>query len=314
MHDPQQPDQRQRAALQVAIRNSPSYRLAYDDPGFMALDDLRPVRLQLEMLKPEYYLRQHHVQSTVVVFGSARLLPPLEARARLEALEARAGEQPPDSDLAAELAQARRQYRYAHYYEEARRLAEILSRRFQQERRRDFVVVTGGGPGIMEAANRGAFDAGACSVGLNVTLPHEQAPNPFVTQELCFQFHYFGIRKMQFLIRARGLVAFPGGFGTLDELFEALTLMQTGKMPRIPVVLVGREFWSRAVDIDFLVAEGMIAARDRELLSVVETAEGVIAELERFHRYAAAGLAGGSVAAPATGHTESGPAAPTPVD
>lgn len=308
MHDPQQPDQRQREALQAAIRNSPSYRLAYDDPGFMALDDLRPVRLQLEMLKPEHYLRQHHVQSTVVVFGSARLLPPLEARARLQALEARAGALPSAPGLAAELAQARRQYRYAHYYEEARRLAEILSRRFQQERRREFVVVTGGGPGIMEAANRGAFDAGACSVGLNVTLPHEQAPNPFVTPELCFQFHYFGIRKMQFLIRARGLVAFPGGFGTLDELFEALTLMQTGKMPRVPVVLVGREFWSRAVDVDFLVAEGMIAARDRDLLSVVETAEGVIAELERFHRRAA-DPADGLAASPANGHTEPGSAA-----
>ncbi|HEY5613406.1 MAG TPA: TIGR00730 family Rossman fold protein [Lysobacter sp.] len=277
------PDQSEREALQAAIRNSPSYRLAYDDPGFMALDDLRPVRLQLEMLKPEYYLRQHHVHSTVVVFGSARLLPPAVARERLDELRLRMRDRPLDPDFAGELARARKQCGYARYYEEARRLSEMLSRRFQQERRRDFVVVTGGGPGIMEAANRGAFDADACSIGLNVSLPHEQAPNPFITPELCFQFRYFGIRKMQFLMRAKGLVAFPGGYGTLDELFEALTLMQTGRMPRVPIVLVGREFWSRAIDVDFLVEEGMIGPGDKDLLTVVETAEEVIAELENFH-------------------------------
>lgn len=277
------PDQSEREALQAAIRNSPSYRLAHDDPGFLALDELRAVRLQLEMLKPEYYLQKHHVHSTVVVFGSARLLPATVARARLEELRLRMRDRPLDPDLAGDLARARKQCGYARYYEEARRLTEILSRRFQRERRRDFVVVTGGGPGIMEAANRGAFDADACSVGLNVTLPHEQAPNPFITPELCFQFRYFGIRKMQFLMRAKALVAFPGGYGTLDELFEALTLMQTGKMPRVPIVLVSREFWSRAIDVDFLVDEGMIGSGDRDLLTVVETADEVIAELEDFY-------------------------------
>lgn len=277
------PDQSEREALQAAIRNSPSYRLAHDDPGFLALDELRAVRLQLEMMKPEYYLQKHHVHSTVVVFGSARLLPATVARARLDELRLRMRDRPLDPDLAGDLARARKQCGYARYYEEARRLTEILSRRFQRERRRDFVVVTGGGPGIMEAANRGAFDADACSVGLNVTLPHEQAPNPFITPELCFQFRYFGIRKMQFLMRAKALVAFPGGYGTLDEVFEALTLMQTGKMPRVPVVLVGREFWSRAIDVDFLVDEGMIGSDDRDLLTVVETADEVIAALENFY-------------------------------
>ena len=171
----------------------------------------------------------------------------------------------------------------ARWYDEARRFAQLISQRFQQEGRCDFVVVTGGGPGIMEAANRGAFDVGARSIGLNITLPHEQAPNPYMTPELAFRFHYFALRKMHFLMQARGLVTFPGGFGTLDELFEVLTLIQTGKMPRIPVVLVGREFWHRLVDFDYLVEESFIAADDLELFTCVDTAEDAVAALENFH-------------------------------
>lgn len=276
-------DASERAALLRAIEGSPSYRLAHEDTELLASDDLRPLRLQLEMLKPEHQLRRHKVQSTVVVFGSARLVPQAWARAQLAALEQRRLAQPTDETLPSQIARARKQLDYARYYEEARRFAEIVSRHFQQEQRRDFVVVTGGGPGIMEAANRGAFDVGARSVGLNITLEHEQVPNPFVSPELCFRFRYFGLRKMHFLLRARALVAFPGGYGTLDELFEVLTLVQTGKMRRVPIVLVGAAFWRRAVDFDFLVEEGLINAEDARLFAVVETAEDIVAVLHDFY-------------------------------
>ncbi len=274
----------ERDVLRRAIEKSPSYRLAWEDPDFLTGDDLQPVRLQLELLKPESYLRRHNVHSTIAVFGSARLRPEGEARARLAELEARARAQPADPVLGAELARARRQMEYSHYYEEARRFAETVSRRFQQEQRRDFVVVTGGGPGIMEAANRGAHDAGARSIGLNITLPREQAPNPFVSAELCFRFRYFGLRKMHFLLRAKALVAFPGGYGTLDELFEALTLIQTGKVARMPVVLVGARFWQRAIDFEFLVEEGMIGREDIALFTIVDTADQAIAVLRDFYQ------------------------------
>ncbi len=273
----------ERAALLQAIEDSPSYRLANEDNEFLSSDDLRPVRLQLEMLKPERELRRHKVQSTIVVFGSARLLSQAQAQAQLAALEQRRLAQPADAPLPAQVARARKQLDYARYCEEARRFAEIVSRHFQQQQRRDFVVVTGGGPGIMEAANRGAFDAGARSIGLNITLPREQAPNPYISPELCFRFRYFGLRKMHFLLRARALVAFPGGYRTLDELFEVLTLVQTGKVRRVPIVLVGAAFWRRAIDFDFLVAEGFIDAKDVELFTVVETAEEIVAVLHEFY-------------------------------
>jgi len=269
----------EQAGLLRKILQSSSYRLAQEDKEFLASEDLRPVRLQLELLKPERYLREHNVRSTIVVFGSARLLPPDHAEARLEVLERRA-----DPALKAEIARARKQLEYSRYYVEARHFAKIVSRRFQKEGRRDFVVVTGGGPGIMEAANRGAYDAGERSIGLNVTLPHEQAPNPFVTPELCFQFRYFGLRKMHFLLRARGLVAFPGGFGTLDELFETLTLMQTKKVATMPVVLVGQQFWSRVIDFNFLLEEGMIDQEDLKLFSIVDSADEAITVLCDFYQ------------------------------
>jgi uncharacterized protein (TIGR00730 family) len=272
-----------RDVLLRAIEDSPSYRLAHEDTELLASDDLRPLRLQLEMLKPERQLRRHKVRSTVVVFGSARLVPQAQARAQLAELEQRRLAQPADAALPAQIARAHKQLGYARYCEEARRFAEIVSRHFQQQQRRDFVVVTGGGPGIMEAANRGAHDAGARSIGLNITLPREQAPNPYISPELCFRFRYFGLRKMHFLLRARALVAFPGGYGTLDELFEVLTLVQTGKVRRVPIVLVGAAFWRRAIDFDFLVAEGFIDAKDVDLFTVVETAEEIVAVLHEFY-------------------------------
>lgn len=250
------------AALQQAILDSPAYRMAHEDLDFLAMDDLRPVRLQLELLKPEHALREEGIDSTVVVFGSARIAAP-------------------DADHATRADARSRDH--ARYYEEARRFAHKVSTRFQQAGRCDFVVVTGGGPGIMEAANRGAFEAGARSIGLNITLPHEQAPNPYISPELAFRFRYFALRKMHFLLRARALVTFPGGFGTLDELFEVLTLVQTGKMARIPIVLVGTAFWNRLVDFDYLVEEGFISPSDLELFIRVDTAEQIIAALETFY-------------------------------
>jgi uncharacterized protein (TIGR00730 family) len=253
------------------------------------------VRLQLELLKPVHYLRQQNVHSTIVVFGSARLLSPMQARANLVALEDRARanlvaledrarSQSGDPALETEISYARRQLEYSRYYEEARRFSKTVSRRFQQEGRRDFVVVTGGGPGIMEAANRGAFDAGARSIGLNITLPHEQEPNSYISPDLCFQFRYFGLRKMHFLLRARAMVAFPGGYGTFDELFETLTLIQTGKVRPMPVVLVGERFWRRVIDFEFLVEEGMISRQDLDKFTIVDTADEAIAVLQNFYQ------------------------------
>lgn len=276
-------DSDQRKALREAIMNGPAYRLAHEDVEFLAQDDLRPLRLQLELLKPEHELREQGIGSTVVVFGSARVVSHEEAQAGLADLDARMAAGQSDPLQARDLATARRQLAHARYYEEARRFTHLVSSRFQQEGRRDFVVVTGGGPGIMEAANRGAFEAGARSIGLNVTLPHEQEPNPFISPELAFRFRYFALRKMHFLLRARALVAFPGGYGTFDELFEVLTLVQTGKMARIPIVLVGREFWRCAVDFDYLLSEGFISVQDAQLFTCVDAAEEIVAVLEAFY-------------------------------
>jgi len=241
-----------------------AYRLAFDDREFLLRDDLRPVRMQLELLKPELIQREHGIESTVVIFGSARI-PSREAAER--AVDAAR-----QSDDPAQMARAETQLAMSRFHEEARRFAHIVttaSKRLAQP----IAVATGGGPGIMEAGNRGAFEAGGPSIGLNIVLPHEQAPNDYITPELCFQFHYFALRKMHFLMRAIALVCFPGGFGTLDESFEALTLMQTGKIRHRPVLLFGREFWTKLVDFDHLVATGMISAEDLKLFHFVETAE-----------------------------------------
>ena len=262
---------------------SPAYRLAYEDDQFLQEDALRPLRLQLELLKPEHALRQQGIQSTVVVFGSARVKDLQSATDHLAQLEQAARDTGIHPVLEQELRHARRQARQARYYEAARRFAQLISQRFQHTSRRDFVVVTGGGPGIMEAANRGAYEAGARSIGLNITLPHEQAPNPYISPELAFRFHYFAMRKMHFLLHAKGLVAFPGGLGTLDELFEVLTLIQTQKMPPIPVILVGREFWQRLIDFSFLADEGYISVADLDLFEFADEPEEIIAALERFH-------------------------------
>lgn len=264
-----------------AIIGSPTYRLAQEDFDLLSEKDLRPLRLQLELIKPERILHDQGVTSTIVVFGSARVTDTETARALLDARES--GTVPSDPDARRELGIARHRVDQARYYEQARRFAQLISTRFQQEGRCDFVVVTGGGPGIMEAANRGAFEVGARSIGFNINLPHEQTPNPYISPELAFRFHYFALRKMHFLLHAHGLVAFPGGYGTFDELFEVLTLIQTRKMDPIPVVLVGRDFWQRVIDFDLLVEEGYITPADLDLFTCVDEAEEIIAALERFH-------------------------------
>ena len=269
--------------LNQHLADHPAYQLAFEDIDFLAKDDLRPLRLQLELLKPEWYLRQANVRSTVVVFGSARLLPIDVAEHQLATLIASIGTHTADASQQRALTKARKRVQYAPYYTEARKFAALVSERFQKEQHRDFVVVTGGGPGIMEAANRGAHDVGSRSAGFNIQLPHEQTPNAYISDELSFRFHYFAIRKMHFLMRAKGLLAFPGGYGTLDELFDVLTLIQTKKISPIPVVLVGKAFWRRAVDFDFLAEEGLISPCDKKLFSVVETAEEAIRVLEKFY-------------------------------
>ena len=250
-----------------------SYLVAYEDIEFLNRDDLRPVRLQLELLKPELIMEEHKIVSTVVVFGSARLLSREEAEKNLADAEKKAAQSPDQPDVQKALVRARRLVENSRYYEEAREFARLVSSTCQLGRGKcDFVVVTGGGPGVMEAANRGADEAGAKSIGLNITLPFEQKPNPYITPELCFQFHYFALRKMHFLLRTKALVVFPGGFGTLDEMFETLTLIQTQKMKAIPVLLFGQSYWNQAFNFEFLVEQGTISPEDLQLLSYVETA------------------------------------------
>lgn len=253
------------------ILSSPSYLKAQEDLEFLARPELRGVRLQLELEKTEMYLREENVRSTIVIFGGTRLLERPLAEARVREAEALAAANPEDASAARALLTARRIAAKSRFYDEARELSRIISSTCQTGGLFDFVVTTGGGPGVMEAANRGAYDIGAKSIGLNIMLPHEQTPNPYITPSLCFQFHYFGIRKMHFLVRAKALVAFPGGFGTLDELFEALTLVQTGKMDRIPIVLVGREYWESLIDWKFLVDEGLVGPDDLRLFTWAET-------------------------------------------
>ena len=248
-----------------------AYRLAFTDKDFLLRDELRPVRMQLELLKPELVQQEQGIESTIVIFGSARIPSPEMAHDGLTIARASA------DALAIRRAESR--VGMSRYYEEARRFASIVTTRTAQCDTPVYVV-TGGGPGIMEAGNRGAFEAGGRSIGLNIVLPHEQEPNRYITPELCFQFHYFALRKMHFLMRSIALVCFPGGFGTMDELFETLTLIQTGKCRKRPILLFGREFWSRVIDLDLLVETGMISPEDVELFNYVETAEEAWALLD----------------------------------
>jgi uncharacterized protein (TIGR00730 family) len=243
---------------QTPQTRAPAYRLAFADDDFLCRDELRPVRLQLELLKPEMVLNERGIESTVVLFGGARIPEP----SRKETART--------PELAA----------LSRYYDEARRFARLMTEKSMASYGRDFVIATGGGPGVMEAGNRGAADAGGESVGLNIVLPHEHAPNEYVTPGLCFNFHYFAIRKMHFLMRARAVCVFPGGFGTLDETFEALTLIQTDRMKRIPFLLFGEEFWRRIINWQALADAGTISQEDLDLFRFVETAEEAMEMVE----------------------------------
>jgi uncharacterized protein (TIGR00730 family) len=271
---PSASDSVKHAALSIVSpqTKSSSYKLAFDDPQFLLLDELRPVRLQLEIMKPEIIQQEQGIKTTVVMFGGTRIPDPETAEKRLQEQEMRARKEPLNEGAALRVKCARRVLAKSHYYEEARELARLITASSISDDEYDLIVCTGGGPGIMEAANRGAYEAGGKSVGLNIVLPHEQAPNKYITPELCFQFHYFAMRKMHFLMRARALVSFPGGYGTMDELFETLTLIQTRKIKPLPVILFGREFWEKAIDFNFLVLEGVIDPEDKNLFYLVEKA------------------------------------------
>lgn len=254
-----------------AILDSPSYRLAESDVEFIQRPELRPICMQLELLKPEMLLTEQGVHSTIVVFGGTQIVEREVASQQLTAVQARLAEDPTNAQLQREVDRKQSIYDKSDYYDAAREFSRLVSAQCQLDDRCDHVVVTGGGPGIMEAANRGAADVGAKSIGLNITLPEEQAPNPYITPELCFQFHYFAMRKFHFLLRAQALVVFPGGFGTLDELFNTLTLRQTNRMQRIPIILYGTEYWRRIVNFQQLADEGVVRDEDLNLMQFADT-------------------------------------------
>ncbi|MEO8327983.1 MAG: LOG family protein, partial [Nitrospirota bacterium] len=260
------------ARIEVLLQ-SESYRQADEDIDFLAQDESRGMRLQLDYSKPQLLLNQHGIRHTIVVFGSTRIMEPAAAGRRVEQLHRELLDSPQNSDLKRRLAVARRIQAKSHYYQIARDFGRMVGESGRGPEDCRVVVMTGGGPGIMEAANRGAFDCGAKNIGLNITLPHEQYPNPYLTPDLCFRLHYFAVRKMHFLLRACALVAFPGGFGTFDELFETLTLIQTRKIAPLPVILVGQRYWQEAVNFDCLIEEGVIDLEDRELFWFAETAK-----------------------------------------
>ena len=266
------------------ILESPSYRQADEDLDFLNRYDVRGVRLQVDYLKAELLLEQHSIRHTIVVFGGTRIREPAAVQRQVETLRAAQAADPANTDVAHRLEIAQRLLAKSHYYDVAREFGRLVGNSGPGSHRHDLVIMTGGGPGIMEAANRGAYDVGAKSIGLNIRLPREQYPNPYITPELCLRFHYFALRKLHFLLRAKALVAFPGGYGTLDEMFETLTLVQTRTIKPVPVVLVGERYWRQAFNVDFLVDEGVIDPEDRELFWFAETAQEIWEGIQHWHR------------------------------
>ncbi len=255
-----------------AIIESPNYIPADQDSDFLRQDEVRGVRLEVDYLKPELLMRQYGIEHTIVVFGSTRIVEESEAKRKVKSLE-EAQKQSSDPSLEKELRIAKRILDKSMYYDMARTFGSLVGRSGKGSDDTRVTLMTGGGPGIMEAANRGAFDVGAKSIGLNITLPHEQFPNPYITPELCFQFHYFAIRKLHFLRRAKALVVFPGGFGTFDESFGAVTLAQTHKIDPMPIIFVGESYWRKLINIEMFAEEGVIAEEDLELFKFAESAE-----------------------------------------
>lgn len=266
-----------------ALLASPTYRQADQDIDFLARDESRPVRLLLDYMKPELGLEDAGVVGTIVVFGSTQIGERETLGKRLRQAKASLARRPSDPGLAREVAVARRLMAKSRYYDMAQEFSRLVSVAGEGPRDGRIMIITGGGPGIMEAANRGAFEVGGSSIGLNITLPNEQYPNPYITPELCFLFHYFALRKLHFFLRAKALVAFPGGYGTFDELFDALTLVQTKSIAPLPIVLVGEAWWRRAFDVDYLVDEGVIAPHDRDLFGYAESAQAIWEQILRWY-------------------------------
>jgi uncharacterized protein (TIGR00730 family) len=273
------------ARIEILLK-SPSYIRADQDVEFLGQSELRGARLALDYQKPESYLKLHGVEHTIVVFGSTHICEPAEAQRRVTGLREALAADPENPDLRQKHLVAERLADKSRFYDIAREFGGLVGQCGTDPQDNRLLLMTGGGPGIMEAANRGVSDVGANSVGLNITLPHEQFPNPYITPELCFSVRYFAIRKLHFLMRAKALVVFPGGFGTLDELFETLTLVQTNTIEPLPVVLVGKEYWRRLFDIDFLVEEGVIDPEDRDLFWYAETAPEIWAGIRAWHEQA----------------------------
>jgi uncharacterized protein (TIGR00730 family) len=262
---------------------SPSYVLANEDQPLLAREEMRGVRMLLELGKPELGLQADKIHSTVIVFGGTQIIERHAAERRLAEAKRAAAAHPGDKQASRKVERAERLLASSHYYDSARKFAKLVSIDNQCDDKRDFVIITGGGPGIMEAANRGAFDVGCKSIGLNIKLPGEQQPNAFITPELCFQFKYFALRKFHFILRAAAVVLFPGGFGTLDEMFEALTLRQTKRMQPVPIILFGREYWSRVIDFQFLADSGVVADEHLDLFSYADTPEDAWQQILDFH-------------------------------
>lgn len=271
-----------------AILNSSSYKIAYRDLEFISLDALRPQRLELELLKPEMFLTREGITETIVTFGGTQILEEAAAEEMLEKAEAHLLEDPTDKNLQREVDRSRQRLKHAHYYDECRQFAQLVAQHQMNNPDCNYVIATGGGPGIMEAANRGAFESGAKSIGLNITLPFEQVPNAYITPGLCFQFNYFALRKMHFLFRAKALVCFPGGYGTLDELFTALTLRQTQRMQKIPIILYGSEYWKQAINFQFLADQCVIRDEHVDLVQYADTPQEAWQLIWDFHSAAKA--------------------------
>lgn len=271
------------ARAETAYDQSSSYELSFLDQEFLLRRDLRPLRLQLELMKAEVIQQEHNIRATIVVFGSARAVTPETAELLFREWDQRRAAEPGNADVEQSWRRAKSQLELSAYYDAARDFAQLVTQHNLQHPDREMAVVTGGGPGIMEAANRGAHDVGGRSIGLNIILPHEQHPNPFITPELCFQFHYFALRKMHFMMRAKALVAFPGGYGTLDELFETLTLVQTGKARRVPILLYGSEFWKKLINFDYLLETGCISPDDIKLFQYVDSAADAWQRISEFY-------------------------------
>lgn len=280
------------AARVNSILNATAYLPATEDVAFLEASDARGVRLQLDYLKPELAMRAQGIENTIVIFGGTRIAERQVSQARVDRLRKRLETQPGDANLQRKLAVAERILAKSHYYDVAREFSRLVAESGSGPGDLRLVIMTGGGPGIMEAANRGASEAGAKTIGLNITLPREQYPNPYLSPELCFQFNYFALRKLHFMLRARALLAFPGGYGTLDELFETLTLIQTRKIEPLPVVLVGESFWRKTVNIDFMVDEGVIDEEDRHLFWYADTAEDIWAGLQLWYQRSGSALLG----------------------